>query len=148
MIANISIKRAREKLPLVAPKRFNPEHRNWLPIYHTQRDHRHYTALYSNTLHAHEFGMDHDWVIIYRDDSAGHGQWTVITARSEDWRDGGLSEVAKRNVENLWVDSGLSTPTKSNFKLTNLHIDLLFGYTLSEFDSESIQVYPIAVIHF
>ncbi len=69
------------RLPRIAPLRFNPTHESWLPIMHTQRGANHYTALYSNTARAHELGTTHDWVIIYRDDDGGHGQWTVVTAR-------------------------------------------------------------------
>jgi DNA polymerase (family X) len=69
------------RLPRIAPLRFNPTHESWLPIMHTQRGANHYTALYSNTARAHELGTTHDWVIIYRDDQDGHGQWTVVTAR-------------------------------------------------------------------
>ncbi len=36
-------------LHLFAPRRFNPTHEAWLPILHTQRGERHYTALFSNT---------------------------------------------------------------------------------------------------
>jgi hypothetical protein len=25
-------------------------------------------------------GATHNWVVIYRDDHGGHGQWTVVTA--------------------------------------------------------------------
>ena len=35
----------------------------------------------SNTARAHQLGMVHDWVVIYRDDEQGHGRWTVITSR-------------------------------------------------------------------
>lgn len=66
-------------LPLIAPKRFNPTGEAWLPVLHTQRGLRHYTALFSNTARAHELGTMKDWVIIYRDDKGGNGQWTVIT---------------------------------------------------------------------
>ncbi len=52
----------------------------WLPTLHTHRGERHYTALFSNTAHAHEMRATHDWVVIYRDDHGGHGQWTVITS--------------------------------------------------------------------
>ncbi len=69
-----------KKLPRIAPRRFNPTREAWLPVLHTERDGRHYTALYSNTARAHELGTTHDWVVIYRDDEADHGQWTVITA--------------------------------------------------------------------
>jgi hypothetical protein len=71
---------AREHLTCVAPYRFNPTRAAWLPILHTARGERHYTALYSNTARAHTLGTTHDWVVIYRDDPAGHGQWTVVTA--------------------------------------------------------------------
>jgi DNA polymerase (family 10) len=69
------------KLPRIAPRRFNPTGEAWLPVLHTERGSRHYTALYSNTARAHEFGTTRDWVIIYRDDPGGDGQWTVLTAR-------------------------------------------------------------------
>jgi putative hydrolase len=50
-------------------------------VLHTERGTRHYTALFSNTARAHELGTTHDWVVIFRDDRDGHGQWTVITTR-------------------------------------------------------------------
>ena len=68
------------KLPRIAPRRFNPTGEAWLPVLHTERGDRHYTALFSNTARAHELGTTHDWVIIYRDDNNDHGRWTVITA--------------------------------------------------------------------
>lgn len=68
------------RLPRIAPRRFNPTGANWLPILHTHRGERHYTALFSNTARAHELGTVHDWVVIYRDDHYGDGQWTVITS--------------------------------------------------------------------
>ncbi|QDU38719.1 DNA polymerase/3'-5' exonuclease PolX [Maioricimonas rarisocia] len=71
----------RDSLPRVAPRRFNPTGAAWLPILHTHRDDRHYTALFSNTARAHGLGTVRDWVVIYRDDHGGGGQWTVITAR-------------------------------------------------------------------
>lgn len=70
-----------DQLPLIAPRRFNPTAEAWLPILHTQRGQMHYTALYSNTARAHELDMIHDWVVIYRDDQDGDGQWTVITSQ-------------------------------------------------------------------
>jgi hypothetical protein len=69
------------RLPRIAPRRFNPTHEAWLPVLHTQRGARHYTAMYSNTARAHELGTLRDWVVIYRDDSGGDGQWTVVTSR-------------------------------------------------------------------
>lgn len=70
------------ELPRIAPRRFNPEGRRWLPILHTQRGRRTYTALFSNTALAHELGRTHDWVVIYWDDDESHGQWTVVTPRT------------------------------------------------------------------
>jgi len=69
-----------DRLPRIAPRRFNPAREAWLSILHTGRGHRHYTALYSNTARAHELGATHDWVVIYRDDHHGDGQWTVVTS--------------------------------------------------------------------
>lgn len=68
------------RLPRISPRRFNPTREAWLPILHTERDGRHYTALYSNTARAHELGATHDWVVIYLDGHDDHGRWTVITA--------------------------------------------------------------------
>ncbi len=70
-----------DRLLRIAPRRFNPSGKAWLPILHTHRGERHYTALYSNTARAHELGTTHDWVVIYRDDHAGRGQWTIVTSR-------------------------------------------------------------------
>jgi len=68
------------KLPRVAPRRFNPTGDAWLPVLHTEREGRHYTALYSNTARAHELGATRDWVVIYRDDDQHSGSWTAITS--------------------------------------------------------------------
>ncbi len=73
-------KSAAGKLPMITPKRFNPENRAWLPILHTTRDHWHFTALYSNTARAHQLGRTADWVVIYfYDDHHREGQHTVVT---------------------------------------------------------------------
>ena len=52
----------------------------WLPILHTQRGDRHYTAMFSNTARAHRLGTTHDWVILYQDGESGAHQCTVITS--------------------------------------------------------------------
>jgi DNA polymerase (family X) len=52
----------------IAPRRFNPSRAAWLPVLHTTRGRRHYTALFSNTALAHRLGRTHDWVVIYWDD--------------------------------------------------------------------------------
>lgn len=67
-------------LPTIAPKRFNPEGKAWLPILHTERGPWQFTALYSNTARAHELNRIGDWVVIYyHTDSQPEGQCTVVT---------------------------------------------------------------------
>jgi putative hydrolase len=70
---------AEGSLPTIAPRRFNPTKRAWLPILHTQRRGRQYTALFSNTARAHSLGKTRDWVVLYADGARGEGQWTVVT---------------------------------------------------------------------
>lgn len=70
------------RLRTIAPRRFNPSGAAWLPILHTSREHRHYTALFSNTARAHRLRKTHDWVVIYADRDTTAGQWTVVTAGS------------------------------------------------------------------
>jgi DNA polymerase (family X) len=74
-------KAAADQLPKIAPRRFNPEAEAWLPILHTQRGERHYTALYSNTARAHELGRVRDWVVLYFDAGSHERQATVITSQ-------------------------------------------------------------------
>ena len=69
------------KLPRIAPRRFNPTNEPWLPVLHAERGNTHYTALFSNTARAQELNMIRDWVVIYRDDQDGSGQWTVVTSQ-------------------------------------------------------------------
>jgi len=69
-------------LPLIAPRRFNPGRRRWLPVLHATVDDRHYTALFSNTARAHRLGRTDDWVVIFGDHGDTDGQWTVVTERT------------------------------------------------------------------
>lgn len=73
-------KAAAGMLRKITPHRFNPKREAWLPVLHTQRGDRHYTALFSNTARAHHLGKTHDWVILYYDRGGGESQCTVITA--------------------------------------------------------------------
>ena len=70
------------KLQTIAPHRFNPKKEAWLPILHTQRGPRHYTALFSNSALANQLKKTRDWVILYYDDDHGEHQCTVVTGRS------------------------------------------------------------------
>ena len=67
------------ELPMIAPRRFNPARERWLPVLHTTRGDRHYTALFSNTANAHRLRRTHDWVVIYFDGRDGEQQCTVVT---------------------------------------------------------------------
>ena len=74
-------KAAAGSLERIAPRRLNPEGEAWLPVLHTQRGGRHYTALFSNTPRAHRFGTTRDWVVLYLDHGREDGRFTVVTAR-------------------------------------------------------------------
>jgi hypothetical protein len=73
-------KAEQDRLPRIAPRRFNPDGEAWLPVLNAEREGKHYSLLFSNTARAHEVGTTRDWVVIYRDDRNGGGQWTVVTA--------------------------------------------------------------------
>jgi len=68
-------------LPKIAPRRFNPEGKAWLPVLHTRFGPWHFTALFSNTERAHELHRTHDWVVVFfRDgEKEDEGQATVVT---------------------------------------------------------------------
>jgi DNA polymerase (family X) len=71
---------AADRLPKIAPRRFNPGGEAWLPILHTERGQWHFTALFSNTARAHQLGRTHDWVVVYfHADTQPEGQRTVVT---------------------------------------------------------------------
>lgn len=72
---------AKGQLETIAPRRFNPDKKSWLPILHTQRGSRHYTALFSNTARAHRLGRTRDWVVVYYDHADNDGQATIVTAQ-------------------------------------------------------------------
>lgn len=64
----------------IAPRRFNPEGRAWLPILHARHGDWHFTALFSNTARAHDLGKTGDWVVIYSHLADGpEARWTVVT---------------------------------------------------------------------
>ena len=67
------------QLPTIAPRRFNPTGKRWLPVMHVEREGWWFSALYSNTARAHELGKTHDWVVIYYERDGHQGQCTVVT---------------------------------------------------------------------
>jgi len=88
---------AADTLKKIAPRRFNPTGEAWLPVLHTARGKRHYTALFSNTARAHEQRKAYDWVVLYYDGHDGERQCTFIT--SEFGRLKGLRIVRGRENE-------------------------------------------------
>lgn len=68
-------------LKKIAPRRFNPTREAWLPVLHTTREERHYTALFSNTARAHELHRERDWVVLYWDGNQRERQCTIVTSK-------------------------------------------------------------------
>jgi hypothetical protein len=106
-------------LPMIAPKRFNPEGRAWLPILHTSRDGWHFTALFSNTARAHELFKTRDWVVIYAySDHDPEQQCTVVTETHGKLRGhrtvrGREAECAAYRKQGPAGEASGSAPTKS-----------------------------------
>ena len=91
---------AKDTLKKIAPRRFNPKGEVWLPVLHTTRGHRHYTALFSNTARAHELQKSRDWVVLYHEGEGAGQQYTVITSEF-----GGLK--GRRIVRGREVECGV-----------------------------------------
>lgn len=73
-------KAERGELPTIAPKRFNPQRKAWLPIMHENIGNWHFTVLFSNTARAHQLKRTHDWVVVYfYNDHHEEGQHTIVT---------------------------------------------------------------------
>jgi DNA polymerase (family 10) len=66
-------------LKTIAPRRFNPGGKSWLPVMHTEQEGWQFTALFSNTARAHELGRTKDWVVIYFEKDGRESQYTVVT---------------------------------------------------------------------
>jgi ERCC4-type nuclease len=66
-------------LKTIAPRRFNPEKKTWLPILHTEKGDWDFTALFSNTARAHDLAKTRDWVVIYYERDGYEDQCTVVT---------------------------------------------------------------------
>lgn len=72
-------KAAAGELPTIAPRRFNPDDKAWLPIMRTEEDGWSFTVLFSNTAQAHELDKTDDWVVIYYRHDGREAQNTVVT---------------------------------------------------------------------
>lgn len=69
----------RGQLHCIAPSRFNPSGKAWLPVWHTHREGWTITALFSNTARAHKLGKTRDWVVIVLEKAGHEEQYTVVT---------------------------------------------------------------------
>ena len=67
------------KLKTIAPRRFNPGKKSWLPIMHSEKNGWHFTAMFSNTARAHDLKKIRDWVVVYFEHDGDEGQCTVVT---------------------------------------------------------------------
>ncbi|MCL6431411.1 MAG: DNA-binding protein [Anaerolineae bacterium] len=63
----------------IAPERYNPKREAWLPVLHTGRGARRYSAQPANTHLAHSLHTNHDWVILYYSEGERQGQAMVVT---------------------------------------------------------------------
>jgi putative hydrolase len=99
-------------LRTIAPRRFNPEGKAWLPVLHTRRGRWHFTALYSNTARAHELGRTRDWVVVYfYDDDHREGQHTIVTETQGPLA--GRRVVRGREAECRALHAGSPPPVRS-----------------------------------
>ena len=71
------------QLKKIAPKKFNPEGKGWLPIMNVRCEGWSFTLLFSNTARAHELGKTTDWVVVYYDRGTGEQKCTVVTEYKE-----------------------------------------------------------------
>lgn len=67
------------ELRCIAPRRFNPGHKAWLPVLHTRRGGWQMNVMFSNTARAHELGKTGDWVVLYFEQDGQEDQCTVVT---------------------------------------------------------------------
>ncbi|MCA9506365.1 MAG: helix-hairpin-helix domain-containing protein [Myxococcota bacterium] len=102
---------ARGELRRITPRRFNPEHRAWLPVLHEDREGWSLSALFSNTARAHELGRTDDWVVVYYERNGDEGQATVVTEPSGPLA--GRRVVRGREAECARLDEAKRAPTRS-----------------------------------
>jgi DNA polymerase (family X) len=67
------------ELRKIAPRRFNPKNKAWLPVMTRKEDGWTFTALFSNTSQAHQLEKTDDWVVIYYKRDGKERQNTVVT---------------------------------------------------------------------
>jgi DNA polymerase (family 10) len=77
--ADYRAKSAAHELHCIAPRRFNPEGKAWLPVYHVEQDGWSFTALFSNSALAHKLDKTRDWVVVFFERDGHEDQCTVVT---------------------------------------------------------------------
>jgi DNA polymerase (family 10) len=110
-------KAAVDQLPKIAPRRFNPRGEAWLPVLHTVRGERHYTALYSNTARAHDLGRTHDWVVLYYDGGRDAGQATVITSQRGVLNGQRIVRGRENECDGFYGGNGISHDSEREFQM-------------------------------
>jgi DNA polymerase (family 10) len=100
-------------LPTITPRRFNPDHEPWLPLYQENRGGWRFRALFSNTALAHRLGQTHDWVVVYFDDGMSDGQRTVVTETRGDLRGWRVVRGRERECRAHYRDVPASAVTPS-----------------------------------
>jgi hypothetical protein len=102
----------RDTLLTVTPRRFNPEHEPWLPLFIADRAGWRFRALFSNTALAHRLGRTHDWVVVHFGDGFHKGQRTVVTETHGDLRGRRVVRGRERECRAHYRDSRHPTPTE------------------------------------
>jgi len=98
-------------LPLLAPRRFNPNREPWLPLLKTKQHGWRFRVLYSNTALAHRLHQTRDWVVIYFDDGQTTGQRTIVTETRGDLRGRRVVRGRERECRELYQkENELSSP--------------------------------------
>jgi len=90
---------AADALRRIAPRRFNPEHKAWLPLMEVTRDGWEFTLLYSNTRRAHELDKTNDWVVVYYHRNDDDGQSTIVTTGSGPLRGRRATQAGSRRTD-------------------------------------------------
>jgi hypothetical protein len=97
------------ELATISPRRFNPNHEPWLPLFPTSRRGWLLRACYSNTALAHRLGRTQDWVVIFFDDGIMTGQRTVVTETRGDLRGKRVVRGRERECREFYHGSILQT---------------------------------------
>jgi Holliday junction resolvasome RuvABC DNA-binding subunit len=70
----------------------------------------HYTALFSNTAHAHELGKTRDWVVLFSDNGDTEHRFTVITSEFS-WLQGERIVAGREAESEKYYDRALTRPS-------------------------------------